>query len=121
MSSVQEGHGDDLGLSGAVGVLVLCVSVCWGMSGMSLSCDVCQCLLGYVRGCQCVVVCVSVCWGMSGGVSVLWCVTVFAGVCQGVSVSCGVCQCLLGYVRRCQCLVVCVSVLWGVSGGVSVL
>ena len=35
-------------------------------------------------------VCVSVCWGMSEGVSVVWCVTVFAGVCQGVSVSCGV-------------------------------
>ena len=48
---------NDVGISGAVGVLVVCVSVCWVMSG---------------------------------GVSVLWCVSVFAGVCQGVSVSCGV-------------------------------
>ena len=54
MSSVHEDHGNDVGISGAVGVLVVCVSVCWGMSG----------------------VCVSVCWGMSGGVSVLWCVSV---------------------------------------------
>ena len=78
MSSVQDDHGDDVGISGAVGVLVVCVSVCWGMSG---------------------------------GVSVLWCVSVFAGVCPGVSVSCGVYQCLLGYVSG-------VSVLWGVLGAV---
>ena len=88
---VQYDHGDDGDISGAVGVLVVCVSVCWGMSGgvsvfwgmsvfagvcqgVSVSFGVCQCLLGYVRGCQCVVVCVSVCWGMSM-----------------VSVSCGVC------------------------------
>ena len=56
MSSVHEGHGDDVGLSGTVSVLVVCVSVCWGMSwGVS------------------VLWCVSVfCQGMSGDDSVLW-------------------------------------------------
>ena len=33
MSSVQDDHGNDVGILGAVGVLVLCVSVCRGMSG----------------------------------------------------------------------------------------
>ena len=33
ISSVQEDQSDDVGISGAVGVLVVCVSVCWGMSG----------------------------------------------------------------------------------------
>ena len=63
-------------------------------------------------------VCVSVCWGMSGGVIVLWCVRVFAGVCQGVSVSCGVCQEMsdhegLYHVIRWMCVnCTSVSVLW---------
>ena len=33
MSSVHEDHGDNVGISGGVGLLVVCVSVCWGMSG----------------------------------------------------------------------------------------
>ena len=61
---MHEDHGDDMGISGAVDV----------------SCRVCQCVLGYVRGCQCLVGCVSVFAGVSGG-------------CQCVG---GVCQCLLG-------------------------
>ena len=48
---------NDVGISGAVGVLVVCDSVCWSMLG---------------------------------GVSVLCCASVFAGLCQGVLVSCGV-------------------------------
>ena len=29
---MHEYHGNDVCISGAVGVLVVCVSVCWGMS-----------------------------------------------------------------------------------------
>ena len=102
MSSVHEGHGDDVDISGAVGVLVVCVSVCWGMSGgVSVLCGVS--VFAEVR--------------MSGGVIVLWCVSVSAGVYQGVSVSCGVCQCLLGYDGGCQCVGgVCQCFLGHVSG-----
>ena len=82
---------NDVGISGAVGVLVGCVSVCWGMSG-GVS----------------VLWCVSVFAGVCQGVSVSCGVSVFAVVCQGVSVCCGVFQCLLEYVRGCQCLVGCV-------------
>ena len=42
---MHEEQSDDVGISGAVGVLVVCVSVCWSMSGV-----------------------VSVLWGVSGDV-----------------------------------------------------
>ena len=40
MSSVHEDQSDDVGISGAVGVLVMCVSVCRGMSVVSVCCGV---------------------------------------------------------------------------------
>ena len=39
---MHEDQSDDVGLSGAVGVLVVCVCVCRGMSVVSVSCGVCQ-------------------------------------------------------------------------------
>ena len=39
---MQDDHGNDVDISGAVGVLVVCVSVCRGMSVVSVCCRVCM-------------------------------------------------------------------------------